>query len=115
MMPSLASALREIRDDLAKRLEPLALRDLCKSQGCGWRDRVLDPVTTIYLFVPQTLHRNTARAHLPHLTHLDFTALAYSQARSRLPLAVLRGSPALLVTMALADGRVPIISPTPHG
>ena len=24
MMPSLASALREIRDDLAKRLEPLA-------------------------------------------------------------------------------------------
>lgn len=90
MIPSLASALREIRDDLAERLEPLALRDLCKAQGCGWRDRVLDPVTTIHLFVLQILHRNTACAHLPHLAGLDFTASAYCQARSRLPLAVLR-------------------------
>jgi hypothetical protein len=91
MTPSLASALREIRDDLADLLEPLALGDLCRSLGCRWRDRILDPVTTIHLFLLQVLHRNTACAHLPRLTGLGFTASAYCQARSRLPLAVLQG------------------------
>jgi Transposase DDE domain len=90
MIPTLTSALRQIRDDLADRLEPLALRDLCQSLGCRWRDRILDPVTTIHLFILQVLHRNTACAHLPRLTGLDFTASAYCQARSRLPLAVLQ-------------------------
>jgi hypothetical protein len=90
MTPSLASALREIRDDLADRLEPLALRDLCRSLGCRWRDRILDPVMTIHLFILQVLHRNTACAHLPRLAGLDFTASAYCQARSRLPLAILQ-------------------------
>src|SRR3954452_22500561 len=90
MSPSLASALRQIRDDLAHHLEPLALRDLCRSLGCRWRDRILDPVTTIHLFLLQVLHRNTACAHLPRLTGLGFTASAYCQARSRLPLTVLQ-------------------------
>jgi hypothetical protein len=90
MTPSLVSALREIRDDLADRLEPLALKDLCRSLGCRWRDRILDPVTTLHLFLLQILHRNTACAHLPRLTGLDFTASAYCQARSRLPLAILQ-------------------------
>ena len=89
MFPSLTSVLREIRDNLADRLEPLALRDLCHALGCRRRDRILDPVTTIHLFILQILHRNTACAHLPRLTGLNFTASAYCQARSRLPLAVL--------------------------
>jgi hypothetical protein len=37
MFPSLTSVLREIRDDLADRLETLALRDLCHSLGCRRR------------------------------------------------------------------------------
>jgi Transposase DDE domain len=90
MVPSLTSALREIRDDLADRLEPLALKDLCLSLGCRWRARILDPVTTIHLFILQILHRNTACTHLPRLTGLGFSASAYCQARSRLPLAVLQ-------------------------
>jgi hypothetical protein len=90
MFPSLTSVLREIRDDLADRLETLALRDLCHSLGCRRRDRILDPVTTIHLFILQILHRNTACAHLPRLSALEFTASAYCQARSRLPLAVLQ-------------------------
>lgn len=90
MIPSLTSALREIRDGRADRLEPLALRDLCRSLGCRGRDRILDPVTTIHLFLLQVLHRNTACTHLPRLTGLDFTASAYCQARSRLPLVVLQ-------------------------
>jgi hypothetical protein len=90
MMRSIPSALRLIRDDLANQLEPFALRELCRSLGCRWRDRILDPVTTIQLFLLQILHRNTACAHLPRLTGVNFTASAYCQARSRLPLAVLR-------------------------
>src|SRR5262245_57719656 len=87
---SLVSALRQIRDDLADRLEPLALGDLCRSRGCRWRERILDPVTTIHLFILPILHRNTAWTHRPRLTGLVFTASAYCQARSRLPLAVLQ-------------------------
>jgi hypothetical protein len=90
MVPSLTSALRAIRDDLANRLEPVALGDLCRSLGCRWRHRILDPVTTIPLFILQVLHRNTACAHLPRLTGRVFTASADCQARSRLPLAVLQ-------------------------
>src|SRR5512135_273473 len=89
MVPTLVSALRQIRDDLASLLEPLALSDLCRSLGCRWRERLLDPVTTIHLFILQVLHGNTACAHLPRLTGRAFTASAYCQARSRLPLAVL--------------------------
>ena len=60
MFPSLTSVLREIRDDLDDRLEPLALNELCQSMGCRWRNRILDPVTTIQVFILQILHRNTA-------------------------------------------------------
>ena len=72
MTPSLVSALRQIRDDLADRLEPLALAELCRSLGCRWRDRILNPVTTIHLFVLQILHCNTAcaRPAAPHRARL---------------------------------------------
>jgi hypothetical protein len=100
MIPSLLTALRQIRDDLAITLDPLALGELCRSLGLRWRHRLLDPVSTIHLFLLQVLHGNTACAHLPRLVGRPFTASAYCQARSRLPLAVLQ---ALLrrVTVAL--------------
>ena len=94
MIPTLITALRQIRDDLAKVLEPVALRDLCRSLGVRSRERLLDPVTTIHLFLLQILHGNTACAHLPRLAGRPFTASAYCQARSRLPLAVLHALPA---------------------
>jgi hypothetical protein len=90
MISTFTSALRQIRDDLADRLEPLGLKTLCRSMGCRWRDRILDPVTTIHLFILQVLHNNAACSHLPRLSGLEFTASAYCQARSRLPLAILQ-------------------------
>jgi hypothetical protein len=60
---------------------------VCQESGdTAWRDRVLTPVTTVPVFLLQILHGNTACRHLPHLTGLQFTATAYSQARARLPL-----------------------------
>jgi hypothetical protein len=50
---------------------------------------VLDPVTTVHLFVLQILHGNTACAHVPRLGGVRSSGEAYVQARARLPLAVL--------------------------
>ena len=60
----------------------------CRGVAYRWRERTLDPVTTIQLFFVQILHGNTACTHLRHLTKLDVTASAYCQARMKLPLAV---------------------------
>jgi len=53
-----------------------------------WRERALDPATTIDLFLPQVLHGNTAGRHVVHFGGWTFTDSAYCQARKRLPLAV---------------------------
>src|SRR5262245_12462648 len=90
MIRLLTTALRQIRDELATILAPAAIRAACTSVGHRWRERQLDPVTTIHLFVLQILHRNTACAHLPRLTGQTFSTSAYCQARSRLPLTVLQ-------------------------
>ena len=88
MLHSLTTALRQISEDLATVLTPARVRQACRAAGHRWRDRVLDPVTTVHLFVLQVLHRNTACASLPHLSGRAFAAPAYCQARARLPLAV---------------------------
>jgi hypothetical protein len=58
----------------------------CEEVGyTAWRDRVLTPVTTIQLFLLPMLHGNTACSHPPHLSGLQFSAVAYCQARAKLP------------------------------
>jgi hypothetical protein len=90
MMSSFLAALRQIRADVAAVLTPATIRRACVTVGHTWRDRVLDPVTTVHLFLLQILHGNTAGSHVPRLSGRTFTASAYGQARSRLPLAVLQ-------------------------
>jgi hypothetical protein len=89
-MVSILRALRQIKDDLATHLSPTFIESVCREVGYHWRDRVLNPVTTIHLFILQILQFNTACAHLRHLTNKSFSASAYCQARSRLPLAVIK-------------------------
>jgi len=86
----MALALQEIKKDLAEHLQPEVIRDVCKAAGHRWRQRVLDPCTTIQLFAIQVLHANTAVNHLRHLSGMAFTAAAYCLARARLPLDVLQ-------------------------
>jgi len=88
MVPRIDEALRQIQQDLAKYLEPDTIFRLCRAARYRWRQRVLDPVATIHLFVLQILHGNTACSHLPHLAKKRFTPSAYCQARARLPLKI---------------------------
>ena len=87
MALNICEAIALIKQDLARLIEPQAIVDLCRIVGHEWRERVLDPVTTIHVFILQILHGNVACAHLPHLAKKTFSPSAYCQGRARLPLA----------------------------
>ncbi len=84
-MVTILPALRQVREDLAGLLERTEVERVCRELGYAWRDRQLDPWTTLHLFVLQVCNRNTAMNHLPHLSGERFSASAYCQARQRLP------------------------------
>jgi hypothetical protein len=87
MKPRITAVLTRLKTDWAAQLQPDAMMAVCQEVGStSWRDRVLTPVTTIQLFLLQILHGNTACSHLPQLSGLRFSASAYCQARSKLPL-----------------------------
>ena len=88
-MPTrIITILGRLRQDLAACLAREAIESACRQAQHSWRKRVLDPVTTIYLFLIQVLHGNTACQHVVHFGGWTFTDSAYCQARKRLPLAV---------------------------
>jgi len=90
MVPSVTTVLQRLKTDWAAQLQPDAIHAACQEVGdTSWRDRLLNPVTTVQLFLLQILHGNTACQHLPHLSGLRFSASAYCQARSKLPLPIL--------------------------
>jgi hypothetical protein len=87
MVASVTAVLSRFKTEWATQLQPEAIIGACEEAGyTSWRDRILTPVTTIQLFLLQILHGNTACSHLPHLSGLRFSASAYCQARSKLPL-----------------------------
>lgn len=79
--------LSRLRQDPTPVLDRAAILDVCRAVGHPWRTGLLDPVATLYVFLTQVLHGNTAINHLIRLSGLNFTASAYCQARARLPLA----------------------------
>ena len=88
MYRNIAYAVRQIKSDVARALEPGLIVRLCREVGHRWRYRQLDPVTTIHGFLLQVLHGNTACSHVPHLLGKNVSAEAYGLARMRLPLAL---------------------------
>ncbi len=90
MIPRTQQILAVLRQRGTSLLQPQQILQACQLAGYDrWRNRVLDPVATIQLFLLQILHGNTACAHLPHLAGLHFSASAFCKARSRLPLKLL--------------------------
>jgi hypothetical protein len=88
MTATLTQIVKQFRQDWTDHLEPSAILTACRDVAYRWRERTLNPVTTIQLFFVQILHGNTACTHLRHLTKLNVTASAYCQARMKLPLTV---------------------------
>lgn len=88
MPPRIIPVLNRLRQDLAAALSRDAIEEACRRAKHSWRRRVLDPATTIYLFLLQVLHGNTACQHVVHFGGWSFSDSAYCQARKRLPLAV---------------------------
>jgi hypothetical protein len=98
-MPSIAAAVARIKRDPLGVLDRAVVERVCAElKYDGWRDRVLDPATTVALFVQQVLHGNCSCDEVRHLAGRladgdgggakAFTGAAYCQARARLPLAV---------------------------
>jgi hypothetical protein len=90
MAASIAGAVARIKRDPLGALGRGAVEAACDELGYAWRDRTLDPATTVALFVQQVLHGNCPCAEVRHLPACDcaFTPGAYCQARAWLPLAV---------------------------
>jgi hypothetical protein len=68
--------------------------------GHCWRERVLDPATTLMLFILQVLHGNTSITHLRHLSGVRVAPSSYCMARKRLGLEALAG----LIECVCCDG-----------
>lgn len=90
MSERISAALRRIQSDLVQVLDPEQITEVCREVAYRFRKRVLDPTTTIHLFVTQILHGNFAVARLEEFTDKQFTEAAYCNARGRLPLQVLQ-------------------------
>jgi hypothetical protein len=116
MAASIAGAVARIKrcDDPLGVLGRGAIGRVCEELGHDWRERELDPATTVALFVQQVLHGNCPCSEVRHLPSArragaGFTASAYCQARSRLPLAACQ---ALLTRVV--DAAVPATSRAGH-
>jgi Transposase DDE domain len=90
-MASIAAALARIKRDPLGAIKPAAVEALCDELHYHWRRRQLDPAVTVALFVQQILAGNTPCSEVRHLAGQSFSASAWCQARSRLPLEVYQG------------------------
>jgi hypothetical protein len=77
MFGNITHALRQIKSDVAQALEASLITRVCIELGHRWRERELDPVTTVRGFLLQVLHCNTACSDVPHLLGKSFSAEAY--------------------------------------
>ena len=92
-MASIGFILEQIKQDptrlLTRLLEHLPVREVCLQLQLSWRERTLDPATTVALFVRQVIQGNSSCAAVRHWSDRRFSPQAYCKARQRLPLAVL--------------------------
>src|SRR5476651_1030650 len=88
MALNISEIVGQFKADVAKALSAQTIVKICGYLGYSWRERVLDPVTTVHVFLLQILHGNTACTAMSRLAGVPFTGAAYCAARSRLPLAL---------------------------
>jgi hypothetical protein len=87
-MRSITEIVKQFKQDWTEKLSSSNLAKACRDSGMTWLDSMLNPVTTIQLFLLQILHGNAACTHVPHLAKMGFTAAGYCKARMRIKLEV---------------------------
>src|SRR6516225_4521705 len=85
-MLSMAQALDRIKGDTSQFLNAHLIHSVCREIELPFRNRLLSPLVTTYLFVRQVLEGNTAVAELRRIAKLPFADSSYCDARQRLPL-----------------------------
>lgn len=88
MYSHLTSALERIKKNVAVSLSAQAIEQVCHAADYVWRERKLGPAQTVWAFLLQVLHGNTACNHVLRIAQLACSAAAYCEARARLPLAI---------------------------
>jgi len=87
-MASISYALELIKSNPWAILQRGTVERICREYGYQWRQRELDPATTIALFLQQIVQGNLPCSEVRHLAGGSFSAQAYCAARQRLPLEV---------------------------
>jgi len=111
MVDSIAATVQRIKRDPLNMLDRESIEELCRELGHSWRDRQLDPATTVALFLQQVLHGNCPCSEVRHIAGSGsggggrFTGSAYCDARKRLPLAVYQALLTRVIDAALPATR----------
>jgi hypothetical protein len=95
-MASITSSLRRIKDNPLSILDRDLVEAVCHECHYSWRERELDPATTIALCMQQVVRGNIPCSEVRHVgaslnlprPGASFTAQAFCDARARLPLGV---------------------------
>ena len=90
MRASISQILEQFKQSWSHELSDQAVEQAVRECGHKWRDRKLDPVTTVRLFFLQILCGNAACNKVPRLARHKVTGSAYCEARGRLPLKALQ-------------------------
>lgn len=85
-MASIARRVAQLKRFSHQAFDSYTVRAACARANHQWRDRLLDPLTTLRLFMLQILHGNVACRTVRHLADAQFSLTAYCNARMRLPL-----------------------------
>ena len=89
-MAIIAARLKKIKSDPSWIVNPDIVDAACERLEHRWRDRLLDPCSTLQAFVAQIANANTAISDLVRIMGGTFTSSAYCQARQRLPCGVVK-------------------------
>lgn len=90
MCASIIQAIARIKRNVSQCLTAASIVQACRDVQYTWRERELGPAQTVWAFLLQVLHENTACSHVVRLAQLSCSGAAYCEARARLPLAALR-------------------------
>jgi hypothetical protein len=90
MFAIIAKTIARFKQTCGCELDDEAINRAVREAGYTWRNRELNPVTTLRMFLLQILFGNVACDFVPRLVGKHVTGGAYCAARGRLPLAALQ-------------------------